>query len=395
MLDNLLNALSAIAWAIFALLVAYLAFQAFQTGGIRNAVKALTTRRVIIAFVVALALSLLSASLVFVQPQEVGVVISLINRDGYRQEPLHSGLHWIFPLAESVATYPISWQTYTMSTEPLEGTKPGDDSIAARTSDGQAVYLDTSIIFKIDPNEAIRVHIDFQNHYLDNFIRPVIRGVVRTQVSQYTADEVNSSKRVNLEADLQEELKNSFVEKGFILDRFLLRNIGFSDQYASAVESKQVAEQQQTMREFEAEQIRKLAEGQRDKSRLEAQGQADATVLKGQADAQVILLKAQAEAQALQLINDILQKNPNLLTYRYIDKLGPGIKVMLVPNNNPLLLSLPDLGLGGESGAVPGSSLPPTSTITSTITSTLPVSIPGVLTPTPAPTATPTTTARP
>ena len=38
----------------------------------------------------------------------------------------------IIPLAEEVHTYPIFWQTYTMSAKPNEGAQKGDDSIAAR-----------------------------------------------------------------------------------------------------------------------------------------------------------------------------------------------------------------------------------------------------------------------
>ena len=52
------------------------------------------------------------------------------------------------------------------------------------------------------------------------------------------------------------------------------------------------------------------------------------------------------------------------MTFRYIDKLAPGIRVMLVPNDNPYLLPLPDLGLDelGTDGIVPESS-PPSSTV--------------------------------
>lgn len=344
MLDNLLNVLTIIAWSIFGVFLAVFILRAFQRGGLQEALRALFTGRVIIPLFLALSLTMLSASLVFIEPQQVGVVVSLMNRDGYREQPMRSGLHWIVPLAERVEQYPIYWQTYTMSTEPFEGTKVGNDTISARSSDGQAVYLDSSILFRIDPNEAIRVHIDFQDRYIDDFVRPIMRGVIRTEVSQFTVDEINSSKRKDLEANLEEILREEFSQKGFVLDKFLLRNIAFSDQYATAIEQKQVAEQERIQREYEAEQARKLAAGQRDKSKIEAEGVAEAIRLTGQAEADVILLKAQAEAEALNLINKILTQNKDLITFRYIDKLAPGIKVMLVPNDNPYLLPLPDLG---------------------------------------------------
>ncbi|MBN1149416.1 MAG: hypothetical protein JXA78_19295 [Anaerolineales bacterium] len=369
MLDQLLNFVSIIAWAWFGLFVVLVALRTFQSEGVRGALGILVSLRVIIAFVVVLAISLLSASLVFIEPQEVGVVISILSPDGYREQPQRSGLRLIIPLAERVVLYPIYWQSYTMSTEPLEGYKVGDDAISARTSDGQAVYVDCSIIYRIDANDAIRVHIDFQDRYVDDYIRPILRGVVRTEVSQFTADEVNSSKRKNLESNLQDLLTEALSDKGFVLDRFLLRNIAFSEEYARAIELKQVAEQTRTQREYEAEQIRILAGAQRDKIRIEAQGKADAIVLEAEAQARAILLKAEADAKALQMIENVLKQDKDLIVYRYVENLSPNIRVMLVPNDNPYLLPLPDissdLGAGGDA------LVPPYSWYTGTITSTL------------------------
>ncbi len=381
LLDRFLNFVSYVAWVGLFFMVLILVIRAFQYGGIKEVFRALFTWRVLLALLIALGISLLSASLIFIEPQKVGMVVSLFSRGGYREAPFRSGLHWILPLAEDVIQYPISWQTYTMSSEPLEGGRVGDDSIAARSSDGQAVYLDSSIIFRIDPNQVIRVHIDFQDRYINDYIRPILRGLIRTEVSQFTADEINSSKRKDLEANLDEQLRSALGDKGFVLDRFLLRNIAFSEQYASAIEGKQIAEQERIKKEYEAEQMRKLAEGVRDKTRLEAQGRADATVLEGDAQARVILLKAQAESQALQLLSAVLKENPGLLTYRYIDKLGPAIKALLIPSNNPLILPIPDLGLNEGTG------IPEAGT---GITPTLPIEITPIFTPTLTVTPTPT-----
>ncbi len=348
LLDQSLNFVAYAAWALFLLMLALIFLRGYQSGGVREALKSITSWRVIVSFLIVLSLSLLSWSLVFLEPQEVGVVISLTNRNGYREEPMRSGLHMITPLAERVVRYPISWQTYTMSSEQMEGAKTGDDSISARSADGQAVDLDSSVIFRIDPNEIIQLHIDFQERYIDDFIRPVLRGLVRTEVSQFTADEINSSKRKDLEANLDEQLRTILGDKGLVLDRFLLRKITFSPLYSQAIEQKQAAEQARVQREYEAEQIRTLAAGERDRLKIEAEGRAEALVLEGSAAAEVIRLKAQAEAEAFQLISDWLNSNPKLLTYRYIEKLGPAIRAMLLPSNNPLLLPVPDFEFSEE-----------------------------------------------
>jgi regulator of protease activity HflC (stomatin/prohibitin superfamily) len=290
------------------------------------------------AVAIALISTSVSGGLVFIQPTDRGVVISALD-EGVRPEPLQPGLNWVVPFLENVIEYPISRQTYTMSIAPEEGQIPGDDSVEARTSDGQIVKVDASVIFSIDPDQVVQTHIKWQGAYVDNLIRPVARGVIRDAASQFRVEEVVSSKRFELITMIDKELTETFSEGGLILQDFVLRNISFSDEYAASVEQKQIAEQQAQQaafvvqqREQEAEQARKVAEGKADALVIEAQGRADARVI-----------EAEAEAKALGLIASALQGNQDLLTFEYIQKLAPGIQVMLVPSDTPYLLPLPEI----------------------------------------------------
>jgi regulator of protease activity HflC (stomatin/prohibitin superfamily) len=353
LLKQTLTVLTWAIWIIFAVGVILYLWQTVRLRGLGTALRGLLTRTTLALLIVAIAITLLHASVIFVEPQQVGVVISLTAPDGYRDRPLRSGLRFLVPLAEEVKLYPIYWQTYTMASKPTEGEKPGDDSIMARTSDGQEVSLDSSTIFQIDTEEVIRLHIEWQGRYIEDFVRPVVRGLVRTQVSQYKVDEVNSSKRLDLERDLDAQVRAVFKEKGLILDRFILRNIAFSPEYAASVEEKQVALQAKTQAEYQAESVRKLAQGDADARRARAQGEADA-----------ILVQAKSQTEALTLIAQALAKDKNLLTYEYIQKLSPAIRVMLVPSNAPYILPLPTL----EEPATP---ITPTLGATTAITPTL------------------------
>ena len=331
-LDQLLNTLSLIAWIFTAIFTIVVFVRSFFDDGLTIALLRLFSLRVMVPILLAVLISLLSSAVVFVQPTDVGVVISLVSPGGIRPQPLRSGLHVIIPVLENEVSYPISWQTYTMSGKPTEGQKTGDDSIRARTSDGQEVRLDSSIIFRISQDRVVTLHIDWQSRYIDDFVRPVVRGVVRTQVSQFTVQEVNSSARRDLEITLERLLRNEFAAKGLIVDQFLVRDITFTDEYAAAIELKQVALEDEERTLHQAQQMRNLAEGLRDQLKTEASGEAEAT-----------LLKADAQAKALKLISESLNGDPKLLTYEYISKLSPNIRVMLVPNNSPLMLPLPDL----------------------------------------------------
>ena len=67
-------------------------------------------------------------------------------------------------------------------------------------------------------------------------------------------------------------------------------------------------------------------------------------MVEAKAAAEARVLKATAEAKALRLVGEALNHREDLLTFRYIDKLSPNIRAMLLPSGTPLLLPLPQLG---------------------------------------------------
>ena len=329
-----LRGLATIAW-VFALAIIALAIIRASRG---QSFKAATSL-IIGVVVLALVLTTVSAGLVFLQPEERGVVISALAAKGYRDAILQPGLRWVIPFAESVVRYPIARQTYTMSIAPSEGTVPGDDSVAARTSDGQVVLIDASVIFAIDPSSVIDVHIFWKDRYERDLVRPQVRGIIRDEASQYRIDEIISVERETLTQGIQDTLEEKLQENGLILIDFVLRNIQFSAEYAASVEQKQIAEQQAQQAAFVVQQREQEAE----QARKVAQGRADAAVIAADGQAKARLIEAEAEAEALKMIAAALKDNPDLLTFEYIAKLAPGIQVMLVPSDNPYLLPLPSI----------------------------------------------------
>ena len=305
---------------------------------------------VVLAIVgIAILLTLVAAGLVFIQPEERGVVISALAPKGYREETLQPGLRWVVPFFETVVIYPISRQTYTMSISALEGAVQGDDSVTARTSDGQELFIDASVIYSIDPNEVIGVHIAWKNRYTDELIRPTSRGIIRNAASQYGVEEIVSSQRDAFQSTMETAMADKLEENGLVLVDFILRNITFSPEYAASVEQKQIAEQLAQQAELIVQQRKQEAE----QARQTAQGRADALVIDAEGKAKSNLIEAEAQAKALELLGAALRSNPALLNYEYIQRLAPGIQVMLVPNDNPYLLPLPTL--------TPGGSVPPAS----------------------------------
>jgi len=298
--------------------------------------KGLTTG-VLVTVVLALLVTVISLGVIFVQPDERDVVISALQDKGYRPQALQPGLNFIVPLFENVRPYSISRKTYTMASATTEGQINGDDSIRARTRDGQQVSIDASVIYAIDPGKVIDLHIKWQDRYEDNLIRPEARGVIRDAVSQYDVEEVVSGKRAEMEQQITDTLQEKLAENGLILNDFVLRDIHFSDEYAAAVEQKQISQQQAQQAAYVVEQRKQEAE----QARQTAQGRADSVVIDSKGAAQARIIQAQAEAQALGVIAVVLKDNPDLLTYQYITKLSPNVQVMFLPNGTPFLFPLP------------------------------------------------------
>lgn len=329
-ISSLLQGIASFAWiGLFGVIVVI-----FIRASRNQPIKGLTTV-VILLLVAALVLTTVGAGLVFIEPDELGVVVTAVGGGGIRPEPLPSGLHWVIPFVERVERFSILNQTYTMSSVSDEGAFASEDSIQVRTKDGQQVYVDASVIYAVDPNKAIDLYRTWRFNYQDGLVRPQARGIIRDVASQYGVEEIVSTKRAEMQTLITERLREVFAENNLVLRDFVLRNIRFSDEYAAAVEQKQIAEQQAQQAAFVVEQKKQEAE----QARQIAQGQADAVVIAAQGAAEARLIEAQAEAEANRLLAQSL--TPELIQYLYVLKLSPGVQTLFIPSGNQFILPLP------------------------------------------------------
>jgi regulator of protease activity HflC (stomatin/prohibitin superfamily) len=368
--------LGVIGWAMLGALLLYIAYVVSQ----RSQGRAIKFSVVLIAglLIGGLLLNSLSAGLVSIPPQERGVVINSISGTA---RPVGPGVHFVTPFVESVSRYSIGQQTYTMSKTPSEGQISGDDSVTARTADGQEVFIDASVTYQVDPNNIIDLFIKWQDRYENGLVRPQARSIVYNAVAQYRVEEVYSTKRDALQAKITDDLRGVLEQNGLLLNSFLLRNVTFNQDYADSVEQKQIAQQNAERARFLVEQEKQEAE----RVRVQAQGRADAAVTGAKAEAESQVIKARAEAQSLELIAAQLKDNPNLLTYRYIERLAPGVQTIFLPSNQPFLLD-PQAFIGPTASRPATSSAPASPTPSAQPFAPAPTPTP---TPTPAPTTTP------
>src|SRR5574341_119677 len=98
---SVIQIVASLSWLVFLGIIVIAVMRASR----RQPVRGLTTA-ILVTGVLALVLSTASAGLVFIRPEDRGVVITAIS-PGYRSQALQPGLRWVIPFVENVVTYPI------------------------------------------------------------------------------------------------------------------------------------------------------------------------------------------------------------------------------------------------------------------------------------------------
>ena len=310
--------------------VALIVLSSSQGRPIRNGIML-----AVAGIVVGVLFSVISQGIVIVRPTEVAVIVNTLNGN---LDPLarRGGTHLIAPVIQQPFLYPVVQQTVTMA-----GTGPGADegAVVARSSDGQEVRLDVTVLYSVDPENVNRLHLLWQQRYQDEFVTPQTRGIVRDAVSGFEAAQIYAGGREELSRTATQRLQSRMAQDGLVLSDLIIRDITFSEQYAEAIEQAQIAAQ-------EAERARLVVQQRQQEAaqaRAVAQGQADAEVTRAQGEAQAIVLRAEAEAQALALVSEVLASNPSLIQYQYVQRLADNISIALVPSTSPFLFDLAGL----------------------------------------------------
>jgi prohibitin 2 len=214
------------------------------------------------------------------------------------------GVTLIPPLITQTQQYDLRRLEYTMSKTTGEGRKAGwDDSLWSPTQEGLQVGIDITVWHHLDPLRVVDIHQRIGPDYEDKILRPAIRSVIRLVISEYPVMDVYSSKRATIQDEINTKVKKLLEKDGFVIDELVLRDVRFTDEFAKAIEAKQIAQQS-------AEQMKYVLE-------------------KEQREAERKVIEAQGRAKAIDTITQALQKNPNYIKYLYVDKLSDKISVIV------------------------------------------------------------------
>ncbi|HEV2271972.1 MAG TPA: prohibitin family protein [Steroidobacteraceae bacterium] len=195
--------------------------------------------------IVAIVLLVIGGAFVQIGPGQRGVLMTFgAVHDGV----LDPGLHFKLPFVQSVARMDVQVQ----------------NSQAAETSaslDLQNVSTTVATNWHILPADAewVYQHIGNEGDLVDKIIRPAISNSVKAVTAHYDAEDLiihRDQVRDQIQAQITSELQPYRV----VVDSVNITDFHFSDEFAQAIERKQIAQQRALQATYELQQAKVLAD---------------------------------------------------------------------------------------------------------------------------------------
>lgn len=289
--------------------------QSPEEGSTKGAVKVGTL--VIVLVVAAALISFIFMSWRNVRPGYVGIVFDKATHQ-VTTGALEPGWAFINPFTQSIQEYPVSIQTYAMVERMGEGSTIEDDSIKVQSNEGQQLNLDVFVQYQVISEEAAALYQDWGGASItvieDRVVRQYTRARVRDIATQYSWEEITSSKRNEITEQVSQTLSEESAQRHLDMVAFGIRGIHLPTSLQEALDRKIEAQQKAERQSYELEQARIKAE----QDKVEAEGRANAMRVEAQGRADSIRIQAEAQAEANNVLAESLSSD--LLRYREIDR---------------------------------------------------------------------------
>ncbi len=224
-------------------------------------------------------LVILLNSFTVVQAGHTGVVVTMGSvNEGVLQE----GIHFKIPFVQNVVKIDNRIQKLEVNTE-------------AFSKDLQSVKTVLAINYRVDTAKSYSIYKNIGADYEDVLVVPAVNEVLKAITSKYTAEE-SVTNRVLISDGLIKGLNEKLNDLGLYITDVNIIDFDFSEAFITAIEEKQVAQQQL----------------------LKAETEKQTAITNAQAAAEAAKIKAEGDAKANKLLNDSL--TDKVLENKKIDK---------------------------------------------------------------------------
>ncbi len=217
-------------------------------------------RKIIIPIVALLVIVFVAANaFTVVQAGHTGVVVTMgkVN-EGVLQE----GIHAKIPFIQNVVMIDNRIQKLEVQTE-------------AFSKDLQSVDTTLAINYRVDTAKSYSIYKNIGANYEDVLVTPAVNEVLKAITATYTAEETVTN-RALISDGLVEGLNNKLNSIGLYVTDVNIIDFDFSEAFITAIEEKQVAQQQLLKAETEKKTAITNAEADAEAAKVRAEGEAEA-----------------------------------------------------------------------------------------------------------------------
>jgi len=144
-----------------------------------------------------------------------------------------------------------------------------DENMDVLDKSGLSIHVDVTVRFYPIPERIGFVHEKFTKNYVNVLVIPEVRSTVRQVMGRFTAEEIYSTKRAEVENAITTESEKILITNNVKATAVLIRSIVLPEQIKAAIENKLQQEQESLAYQYrldkeksEAERKRIAAEGE-------------------------------------------------------------------------------------------------------------------------------------
>ena len=207
----------------------------------------------IIAFIVLMALS--SSLFYTISATERAIVFYPFGKGLDKDQVIEPGFHMKAPWND-VYVYTVNEVS-------------SDENMDVLDKNGLSIHVDITVRFFPIPGKIGYIHEKFTKNYVNVLIIPEVRSTVRQVMGRYTAEEIYSTKRAEVESGITTETETILHESNVTATAVLIRSINLPEQIKAAIENKLQQQQESLAYQYrldkeksEAERKRIAAEGE-------------------------------------------------------------------------------------------------------------------------------------
>jgi regulator of protease activity HflC (stomatin/prohibitin superfamily) len=214
---------------------------------------------IVVVIVAVGVLVLTNATFITLQPGERGVIFRKFTTGLDKEHIYKPGFHIVAPW-NNMFIYNVKEQQREQTLDVLD-------------KNGLSMAMDVTIRFNPFYQKIGFLHEQFGKNYVNELIVPELRSAVRSVVGRYTAEELYSTKRKEVEDAIKSETRKE-LEKNYIdMRALLIRSIKLPAKIKEAIEKKLKEEQEALAYEYKLD--REKREAERKKIAAEAEARAN------------------------------------------------------------------------------------------------------------------------